>query len=92
MWYVIIGIVAFFFGSLSGLLITGFLFGGGRHDEEHAASVRIIDARENRSLAKKTIKGFEEEYQVSFSEFERSLAQSGLVLNEVKHHEGSAAF
>jgi hypothetical protein len=76
MWYAIIGIVAFFIGLLSGLSITGFLLQGGRQDEEHAASVRIADARENRSLAKKTIKNFEEKYQVSFLEFERSLAQS----------------
>ena len=77
MWYAIVGIVAFFFGSLSGLLITGFLLQGGRQDEEHAASVRIADAREKRSLAQKTIKDFEEKYQVSFSDFECSLAQSG---------------
>jgi len=76
MWYAIIGIVAFFFGSLFGLLSVGFLFWGGRQDEEHAASVRIVDARENISKAKKTIKEFEEKYQVSFWEFERSLAQN----------------
>jgi len=76
MWYAIIGILAFFFGLLSGLCITGFLLQGGRQDEEHAASVRIADAREKRSIAKKTIKDFEEKYQVSFWEFERSLAQN----------------
>ena len=76
MWYAIISILAFLFGLLSGLCITGFLLQGGRQDEEHAASVRIADARENFSKAKKTIKEFEEKYQVSFLEFERSLAQS----------------
>ena len=77
MWYVIIGIVAFFFGSWCGILAIGLFFWGGRQDEEHAASVRIVDAREKISKAKKNIKNFEEKYQVSFSEFERSLAQSG---------------
>ena len=76
MWYAIIGIIAFFWGSIFGLLTVGFLFCGGRQDEEHAASVRVVDARENLSLAQKMIKNFEEKYQVSFSDFERSLAQS----------------
>lgn len=76
MWYAIIGIAAFFFGSLLGCLSVGFFFWAGRQDEEHAASVRIVDARENLSKAKKTIKDFEEKYQVSFAEFERSFAQN----------------
>ena len=84
MWYAIIGIVAFFFGSLLGCLSVGFFFWAGRQDEEHAASVRIVDGREKISKAKKTIKDFEEKYQTSFSDFERSLAQSceeGVVSN-----------
>jgi len=76
MWYAIIGIVAFFVGSLLGCLSVGFFFWAGRQDEEHAASVRIVDGREKISKAKKTIKDFEEKYQTSFSDFERSLAQS----------------
>ena len=76
MWYAIIGIVAFFFGSLLGCLSVGFFFWAGRQDEEHAASVRIVDAKEKISKTKKNIKDFEEKYQVSFSDFERSLAQS----------------
>jgi len=76
MWYAIIGIVAFFFGCLLGFLSIGFFFWGTRQDEEHAASVRIVDGRKKISKAKKTIKDFEEKYQVSFSDFERSLAQS----------------
>jgi len=51
MWYAIIGIVAFFFGLLSGLSITGFLLQGGRQDEEHAASVRVVDGRKKISEA-----------------------------------------
>ena len=80
MWYAIIGIVAFFFGSLLGCLSVGFFFWAGRQDEEHAASVRIVDAKEKISKTKKNIKGFEEKYQTSFSGFERSLAQSCLEL------------
>ena len=76
MWYAIIGIVAFFVGSLLGCLSVGFFFWAGRQDEEHAASVRIVDGREKISKAKKTIKDFEEKYQTSFSDFESSLAQS----------------
>ncbi len=49
---------------------------GSRQDEEHAASVRIVDGREKISKAKKTIKDFEEKYQVSFSDFERDLAKN----------------
>ena len=49
---------------------------GGRQDEEHAASVRIVDGRKKISEAKKTIKEFEEKYQTSFSDFERDLAKN----------------
>jgi hypothetical protein len=76
MWYAIIGIVAFFVGALLGFLSIGLFSWGTRQDEEHAASVRIADAREKLSKAKKNIKEFEEKYQASFSDFERSLAQS----------------
>ena len=76
MWYAIIGIVAFFVGCLLGFLSIGLFSWGTRQDEEHAASVRIADAREKLSKAKKNIKEFEEKYQISFSEFERSLAQN----------------
>jgi hypothetical protein len=76
MWYAIIGIVSFFVGALLGFLSIGLFSWGTRQDEEHAASVRIVDGRGKISKAKKTIKEFEEKYQVSFSDFERSLAQS----------------
>ena len=76
MWYIIIGIVAFFVGCLLGCLSAGFFIWGSRQDEEHAASVRIVDGRKKISEAKKTIKDFEEKYQVSFSDFERDLAQN----------------
>ena len=87
MWYAIIGIVAFFFGSLLGCLSVGFFFWAGRQDEEHAASVRIVDGREKISKAKKTIKDFEEKYQISFSDFERSLAQSRRLRAERSNHD-----
>lgn len=76
MWYAIIGIVAFFFGCLLGCLSAGFFIWGGRQDEEHAASVRVVDGRKKISEAKKIIKEFEEKYQISFSEFELDLAQN----------------
>ena len=87
MWYAIIGIVAFFFGSLLGCLFVGFFFWAGRQDEEHAASVRIVDGREKISKAKKNIKDFEEKYQASFSDFERSLAQSRSCEERSNHDE-----
>lgn len=76
MWYAIIGVAAFFFGCLFGFMVIGFFFVGSRQDEEYAASVRIADAKENILKAKKNIKEFEEEYQTSFSDLKRSLAQS----------------
>ncbi len=58
MWYIIIGIVAFFVGCLLGCLSAGFFIWGGRQDEEHAASVRVVDGRKKISEAKKNHQRF----------------------------------
>jgi len=73
MWYAIIGFLIFAVLFVLGFFVLAFFSFSSRQDEEHAASVRLVDAKERLKKVKEQNKRFQEKYRMTFAEFEQAL-------------------